>query len=627
MRKDIGVQQQDSSPRAGWLLPYWRAQKWRIIFAAIMGTLAVACAGALLFTSGYLISRSAMQPYNVLMVYVPIVLVRTFGFGKAIIQYVERLISHDTVFRILSAMRVRLYRAVEPQAVQIRSRYRTGDFLAMLAEDIEQLQNVYLRLGLPAITAILILVSGIAALGMLDWVFALLLALYCGFVYCIVPAVVLIRSRHRRKEHLSKRNELYQDVTDTIFGMRDWVLSGRSKEALQSFVDKANHTLHLEKANRRSEWRAEWIMQCAIGGAVVMMAIWAGQMSAAGVLAAEWIAAYSLIAFSLLEAVVHAGQAIIAAPDYRTALNRLSNVEASATPASTTRSTDDRGGTTKRSKTSSTGTLNSRGSPAIPTTLAKVDHTYASKENGLHVSPNPHINLDRVGFQYPNSDEWSVRHVTLQIAQGNRIALIGRSGSGKSTLFKLIQGELTPQEGAMEINGVDASTAREHGTFSVMNQQPYLFDTTIANNIRLGRPDANDDEVQHAAERAGLAELLATLPEGIDTAVHEAGVRFSGGERQRIALARILLQDYPIVLLDEPTVGLDPMTERRIIDVLLRTLAGKTLIWITHHLTGMEQMDQIIFMEHGTITMQGSHVDLLQRYDRYRRLYELDRPI
>src|SRR5690606_41380334 len=112
-----GVQQRKSTHRTGWLVPYWQAQKWRILFAAIMGTLAVACAGALLFTSGYLISRSSMQPYNILMVYVPIVLVRTFGFGKAIIQYLYRLISHDTVLRILSAMRVRLYRAVEPQAV------------------------------------------------------------------------------------------------------------------------------------------------------------------------------------------------------------------------------------------------------------------------------------------------------------------------------------------------------------------------------------------------------------------------------------------------------------------------------------------------------------------------------
>src|SRR5690606_15964150 len=223
---------------------------------------------------------------------------------KAIIQYVERLISHDTVLRILSAMRVRLYRAVEPQAVHIRSRYRTGDFLGMLAEDIEQLQNVYLRLGLPAIIAILILVSGIVALGVLDWVFALLLALYCGFLLCIVPAVVLMRSRKRREEHLTKRSELYQDVTDTIFGMRDWVLSGRTQDALQGFGNKTDQVLSLEKANRRSEWRAEWIMQCAIGGAVVIMTIWAGKMSAAGVFAAEWIAAYSLVAFPLLEAVV-----------------------------------------------------------------------------------------------------------------------------------------------------------------------------------------------------------------------------------------------------------------------------------------------------------------------------------
>src|SRR5262249_29162981 len=142
---------------------------------------------------------------------------------------------------------------------------------------------------------------------------------------------------------------------------------------------------------------------------------------------------------------------------------------------------------------------------------------------------------------------------------------------------------------------------------SVLNQSPHLFDTTVANNIRLGRPDAADEEVSRAAEAARLAPLMATLPEGLNTPMRETGQRFSGGERQRVALARVLLQNTPILILDEPTVGLDPRTERELMSTIFQTTKGKSLLWVTHHLANAEHMDEIIFMEHGRILMRGTH--------------------
>jgi ATP-binding cassette subfamily C protein CydC len=578
----------------GWIFPNLQAYPWRFTAAVIAGCLAIACAAALVFTSGYLISRSALRPENVLMVYVPIVLVRTFGFGKAVVQYIERLISHDTVLRILSRLRVRLYRIIEPQALRLRARHRTGDLLGMLAEDIEQLQNVYLRLILPAIAAALIYGAGLFMIGRMDVRFALVMALYCGILFIAWPAFALLVSRNMRMHSKLQRSLAYQELTDGVFGMSDWMLSGRTVRFLSAFSHRQAQMAAAARKVRRTEWRIGWLVQCAIGGAVVMLTLWAAAQSFQGAIDPEWIAAFALVGFPLLDALVKAGETVMRATDYRESVHRLKEMEQAAADAAPSR----------------------HGSMPGADAFGRVEEA----SSGLR--------LIDVGYRYPGTDDWLLHGIDLHVPAGSRVALIGRSGSGKTTLLNLIQGELVPDRGSITIDGVSVQQFR-HGAsrpFAVLNQQPYLFDTTIANNIRLGRPDAADDEVREAAEMAGLGRLIAALPDGLETGVREAGARFSGGERQRIALARVLLQNRPIVLLDEPTVGLDPVTERDLLDTLFTALRGKTLLWITHHLVGMERMDKIVFLDRGRIAVQGTHQQLLQNDERYRKLYALDRP-
>lgn len=181
----------------------------------------------------------------------------------------------------------------------------------------------------------------------------------------------------------------------------------------------------------------------------------------------------------------------------------------------------------------------------------------------------------------------------------------------------------------IQINGLDAIKleASIPKIMSVLNQKAYLFNTSLMNNIRLGNPDATDEDVFHVAQMVQLDEMIKLLPKGHDTNMLETGDRFSGGERQRIALARILLQKTPMVILDEPTVGLDPVTEAKLLTTIFETLKGKTIIWVTHHLIGVEKMNRIVFLEQGKIIMEGNHLQLLQNEERYRRLYTLDRPL
>lgn len=592
--------------RQGWFVTYLRQYFWAFLAAALLGALAIGCAGALLFTSGHLITRSALKPENILMVYVPIVLVRTFGFSKAVIQYLERLVGHDAALRLVSRMRVRLYRAVEPQALMIRSKFRTGDLLGLLAEDIEQLQNIYLKLVLPALSALLIYAAGILALGRMDGTFALLMALYSGFLLFIAPAISLWTSLAKRRMFKQERSKAYQELTDALFGMSDLVLSGRTGHFLSTFTQRHKKAAVMENSLRRGEWRSHWIAQCVVGGGIVIMTVWAGGLVAQNRMEATWLASFALVAFPLLDAFVRAGEAVVHAPEYQDSLRRLKDSEKD-TPTPETLSLPI---TVDAGQSAAGETVDALEEQAIALRLGHGD-----------------LLLNNVSYRYAATQEWSVRDVSLHVPQGGKVALLGRSGAGKSTLLNLIQGALQPDEGSVTVAGIPVYTGGAYSSlFAVLNQQPYLFDTTVANNIRLGRPGANLDEVRAVTEQVGLGALIDSLPEGYDTRMQETGLRFSGGEKQRIALARILLQNHPIVLLDEPTVGLDPLTEHELMQTIFRVLEGKTLIWITHHLTGMEHMDEVIFMEQGTISMRGSHEQLWQEQPRYRNLYELDHP-
>ena len=236
------------------------------------------------------------------------------------------------------------------------------------------------------------------------------------------------------------------------------------------------------------------------------------------------------------------------------------------------------------------------------------------------------IHFEDVSYRYPGQEENAVHQFSLRLPQGHKLAILGKSGAGKSTLMQLLLGAIEPTAGKITVAGKEPASYGQHiyDLCGVLNQKPYLFATTVENNIALGRQGATREEIEQVVGQVRLDNYIHSLPAGLKTQTEESGQRFSGGERQRIALARILLKDTPVVILDEPTVGLDPETEHGLIETIFDTLEGKTVIWITHHLAGMSKMDQIIFMDKGQIAMSGSHEELMATNVRYRRLYALD---
>ena len=236
------------------------------------------------------------------------------------------------------------------------------------------------------------------------------------------------------------------------------------------------------------------------------------------------------------------------------------------------------------------------------------------------------LSVKNVHYTYPQTTKEILRGISLNIHAGEKVAILGKSGAGKSTLAALLRGDRKPTAGKITLNNIDVSEFGDQMSkyFSVINQTPYLFNTTIANNLRLGNEEATDEQLWDVLDRVGLKQTIEALPEKMDTQVEEAGLRFSGGERHRLALARVLLKNAPIVLLDEPTVGLDPITEQAVINTFIKQLDGKTLIWITHHLQGIEKMNQVIFIEDGQIEMEGTPKQLWQTNARYRELKKAD---
>lgn len=555
-----------------------------MLMTIILGTLALLSAAALTYTSGYLITRASEKPETILLVYVPIVMVRAFGISRSVLRYLENLLGHDAVLKVLADMRLSLYRALEPQALFIRSKFKTGDLLGALSDDIEHLQDVYIRTVFPTMIGLFIFMFAVVWLAVFDWVFAIFMALCLSVVVFIYPLISLYFLKKHQKESKERHAHLYKTYTDAILGVSDWIISGRQKEFVSTFLEDARKSDASERKLDYWHQTRQFQLQVFTGILVVVVGIWAGFQAAEGVIAPTYIAAFTLVVMPILEGMIPISHAVERIPVYEESFRRLDEIEKFA-PAET-------------------------------------------KEQV--VEPNferPAIDIQGATYRYTEDGKKAVNDVTLQIPYGEKIAVLGKSGAGKSTLIQLILGNLTPTEGKVRIDGQDPTQYGDgiYESVSVLNQKPYLFATSVENNIRLGNHEVPREKIEEIVDAVGLGDYISSLPKQLDTQMEETGQRFSGGERQRIALSRILVKDTPIVILDEPTVGLDPDTEYDLVQTMLEALGDKTVIWITHHLTGIEKMDRVLFMDEGEIAILGTHEELLETNERYRRLYELDR--
>ena len=235
------------------------------------------------------------------------------------------------------------------------------------------------------------------------------------------------------------------------------------------------------------------------------------------------------------------------------------------------------------------------------------------------------ICFEHVTFSYPNKEDNALIDVCLQFPRGSHTAIVGESGSGKTTLASLMMGFWQPQTGTIRLGGESIAELSERNIadyFSMVQQEVFLFNTTIRDNIRIGRPTATQKEVEMAAQRARIHDFIMGLPNGYDTLAGEAGVKFSGGEKQRISIARMLLKNSPIVILDEATAALDGENEKLIQEALDELQRNKTVITIAHRLNTIQDMERIVVMYKGQVVSKGTHQELMKDCSLYRNMTE-----
>lgn len=599
-----------------------------------LGLTASVFAVGLMFVAGYLISASADNISSILMLNLPLAFVQIFGLGKPIARYFERLKSHDWVLRLTSALRYQLFTVA--QAWQCANqRLQTGDVLESLAHDIEQVQNLYLRTVFPVLIAwmvgvLLVVIAGCFSPAL--FVFALLTVLLLGLIF---PALAVVLNKARIAAITKQRTQLHEEVTDAVLGAQDVAIAGRGASITAALQQKFDALQASERnVKRKDRARLVLIQVLLLIGCLVL--VWWSAQQFGGVAGgrADWIIAVALGFFPLIEIFAPLPQQFESGVSQTESLQRLSSLGlAGATAPSGTGALS---GTGVPSGTTASVNSTKLANPAVPVSLTPpydivFEHVSFAYPDNVTVSSGTatadSITVDTATAATDVVAKTMLEDITLTIPYGQKIAVLGKSGSGKTTLARLLHGDITPSKGYVTLAGVPIAKIRDFiwDYFGLISQDSYIFAMSIIDNLRIGKIEATESEIWDVLEAVDLKSYVETLPDGLNTMADEAGLRFSGGQRQRLVLARVLLQNPPIVVLDEPTVGLDPVTERVVLDTIQRVLADKTVVMITHHLQGIEDFDRVIFVEEGHLVMDGSPRALEQTNVRYQKLLMFDR--
>lgn len=523
--------------------------------AVALGVLSSLFGVALTATAGWLIVRASEQP-PVLVLMVAIVGVRAFGLGRPAFRYAERLVSHDVGLRELAERRARVYDVLVPLVPGRLGGRRRGDLLTSVVDDVDSLLDDRLRVRMPVLTAVgVLVVAALVAVPVLPAA-ALVAVGVAALAGLATWATARFGVAGGADRVVAARAAVAREALTTLDDARSlvaWQADGGARRTVRTAGDELGRA-----TTRAAAWAAVARAWPFVGAAVsvVLVARLGADALAAGEVGAAVLALFLLLPLALVDVVAPLADAGVLGVTTRAARQRLDALEELEPPVAV---------------------------PAEPAPLP--------------VGPGAaDVALDGVAAAW-EPGRTAVAGLDLDVPAGTHVGLVGPSGCGKSTVAALLVRFLSPTAGTHHLGGVDVGTLDPDDVrrrVGLVDDDPYLFASTVAENVRLARPSASDDEVRDALVAARLDLWLAGLPDGLATRIGDGGAGVSGGERARIGLARALLADTAVLVLDEPTAHLDTATARAVTGDLLTACADRSVVWITHDQVGLDRMDRVV---------------------------------
>jgi ATP-binding cassette subfamily C protein CydCD len=587
----------------GFLRPFWP----RVLVSVLLGFAAVACGIGLMGASAWIIASAALGP-SIAELQVAIVSVRFFGIARGFARYGERLVSHDVTFRVLAALRSWFYAVVEPLSPAGLAGRRSGELLSRLVGDIGALEGFYVRAVAPFAVAILTAVLAGFLVGRAGPRLAALLLLFLLIAGVAAPLLVRTLSRVPGRRMAVVRGELNASLVDGVQGVADLVAFGGETAQLDRVGRLGRQLGSLQSRMAAIGGLNNGAISLCAGLAIAALLAGAAPLVAGGAISGVSLAVLVMIALASFEAVM---------PLPGAAQQLDSSLEAGR----------------RVLELAETASVPSPPDPAAVAAAVGVPHAagHPTRASPAGIGQEvPRVSLEVGRFRYADGESWLLHDVRFELPAGGHLAVVGPSGSGKTTLVNLLLRFWDPQEGCIRLAGRDVRELdpdEVRRKFGVVAQSTYLFSGTIRDNLLLARPDASQDDLERAVAQAQLAEFIHSLPEAYDTWVGEYGLRLSGGERQRLAVARALLKDAPVLILDEPTANLDPVTARALLDATRGLMSGRSVLSISHDLMGLDEADEVLVLREGTIVERGRHADLLARAGFYRRMWHRRRSL